>query len=115
MKQVIRGVCLSKSNGYRTKPGGGMYKSKALTNYEKSFYLQCNQYRNKLISSPFELTIDAYFKTNANDLDGIFKIVLDILQHQVKAITNDNLCTSIIARKFVDKKEPRVEFELKEV
>ena len=115
MKQTIIGLCPSKSNGYKTRIGGGMYKSQSLTNYEKSFYLQCHLYRDKMIGKSFELRIDAFFKTSANDLDGIFKIVLDILQHQVKAIKNDNLCTSIIARKFVDKKEPRIEFELKEI
>jgi Holliday junction resolvase RusA-like endonuclease len=42
------------------------------------------------------------------------KILLDCLQ-KVKAISNDNNCCKIIAQKFIDKENPRVEFEIIEV
>jgi Holliday junction resolvase RusA-like endonuclease len=117
-KQVIKGVCPSKSNGYKIvsfNGRGSLAKSKALKDYEKSFYLQCNHYRNANISGLFEFYIDVYYPANRADLDGALKVVLDVLQKEVKAIKNDNTCIKIVAQKFVDKDDPRIEFLIKEV
>ena len=110
-KQIIQGVCPSKSNCYRIG-NNGLFKTKALTEYERNFYLQCNQYRNANIDGLFELHLDVYYPANRADLDNSLKIVLDCLQH-VKAIPNDNKCVKIVAQKFIDKKEPRIEFIIK--
>ena len=91
-----------------------MAKTVKLKEYEKSFYLQCNKYRNKNISGLFELYIDAYMGSQRPDLDNIFKVVLDMLQ-SCKAIDNDRNCIKIVAQKFVDKKNPRIEFTIKEI
>jgi Holliday junction resolvase RusA-like endonuclease len=117
MKQTIIGTPPSKSNGYRiiTINGhGSLAKTKALTEYEKSFYLQCNHYRNKNITGLFELHLDVYYPNQRSDLDGVFKVTLDCLQ-KVKAIENDNKCSRIVANKYLDKLNPRIEFELIEV
>jgi Holliday junction resolvase RusA-like endonuclease len=87
-------------------------KTKALKEYEASFFLQCNHYRNKNMEGFFELHLDVFYPANRADLDNSLKVVLDCLQH-VKAIPNDNKCTRIVANKFVDKANPRIEFELK--
>ena len=115
MKQIILGQVPSKSNCYKiiTLNGhGSLAKSKALKDYEKSFYLQCNQYRNSGIDCLFEFEVDVFYPNNRSDLDNSLKILLDCLQ-QVKAITNDNKCVKIIANKFVDSNNPRIEFSLK--
>ena len=55
-EQVIIGQPPSKSNSYRiiTISGhGSLAKTAKLKEYEKSFYLQCNKYRNKAISGFF--------------------------------------------------------------
>lgn len=117
MIQVIHGQCPSKSNSYRivTINGhGSIAKKDALKAYEKSFYLQCNLYRNKRIKGLFELTINVYNGSQRPDLDNSFKIVLDCLQ-SCNAITNDRNCVKIVAQKFVDKVNPRIEFEITEV
>lgn len=110
MKQTIHGVCPSKSNCYRigTK---GLFKTKALTAYENSFFIQCNQYRNANIAGYFELHVDVFYPNQRADLDNALKIILDCLQ-RVKAIPNDNKCVKIIAQKFLDKANPRIEFSL---
>ncbi len=48
--------------------------------YEKSFYLQCSQYRNKQIKGLFELYLSVHYDTQRPDLDNCLKIVLDCLQ-----------------------------------
>ncbi|RNI26603.1 RusA family crossover junction endodeoxyribonuclease [Rufibacter latericius] len=113
MKQVIQGTCPSKSNCYRigTK---GLFKTAALTRYENMFYIQCNHYRNRNITDYFELHVDVFYPNQRADLDNSLKIVLDCLQ-KVKAIKNDNKCVKIVAQKFLDAKEPRIEFQLIEV
>lgn len=117
LRQIIRGQPPSKSNSYRIITIGGhgsLAKTTKLKEYERSFYLQCNNYRDKNISGLFELHIDAFMSSQRPDLDNIFKVVLDMLQ-SCNAITNDRNCVKIIAQKFVDKKEPRIEFTIKEV
>jgi Holliday junction resolvase RusA-like endonuclease len=117
MKQKIYGQIPSKSNSYKiiTINGhGSLAKTPALVEYEKSFYLQCSNYRNMNIKGLFELHIDVYNESQRPDLDNAFKICLDSLQ-SCKAIKNDRSCVKIVAQKFVDKKCPRIEFELYEI
>lgn len=116
-EQIILGQCPSKSNSYKIIRRGGhgsLCKQKCLNDYEHSFFMQCGKYRNANIQGYFELHIDVYFTTMSHDLDNTLKIVLDCLQ-AIKAIKNDNRCVKIVAQKFIDKKEPRIEFSLVEV
>lgn len=114
MKQVIHWKVPSKSNCYKvvTLNGhGSLSKQPALKEYEKSFYLQCNQYRNKNITALFELHLNVFYENQRPDLDNCFKTVLDCLQG-CKAIKNDRNCVKIVAEKFIDKVNPRIEFEI---
>lgn len=113
-EQVIIGTIPSKPNSMKVitiNGHGSLAKTKTLKDYEKSFYLQCGKYRDKMITGFFKLDVDAYLPTMAHDLDNIFKILLDCLQ-SCKAIKNDNRCVAINARKFIDKTNPRIEFTL---
>ena len=117
MIQTILGQCPSKSNSYKIiaiNGHGALGKTPKLTDYEKSFYLQCNHYRKLNIKGLFELHIDVYFTSNSHDLDNCLKIILDCLQKN-EAIKNDNNCVKIIAAKYIDKINPRIEFSLIEV
>ena len=117
MKQTILGNPPSKSNCYRVitiNGHGSLCKTKALTQYEKDFYIQCNHYRNKGIAGYFEIYIDVFYPSQRSDLDNSLKVLLDCLQ-KVKAIENDNKAVKIVAQKFLDKSNPRVEFLIKEV
>ena len=117
MKQTIYGNPPSKSNCYKiiTLSGhGSLCKTKALKQYENDFYIQCNHYRNKNISGYFEIYIDVFYPSQRSDLDNSLKCVLDCLQ-KVKAIDNDNKAVKIVAQKFLDKTNPRIEFLIKEV
>ena len=117
MIQVIHGKCPSKSNCYQIVKIGGkssLAKTPALKEYEKSFYLQCNLYRNKNITGFFELQLNVFYENQRPDLDNSMKIILDNLQ-TCKAIKNDRNCVKIIAEKFIDKERPRIEFELIEI
>ena len=116
-KQVILSSVPSKSNSYKiiTLQGhASLAKTPALKAYEKSFYLQCNKYRNKNIKGLFELHLDVYNSSQRPDLDNSFKICLDLLE-ACKAIENDRNCVKIVAQKFVDKVNPRIEFTIKEI
>ena len=116
-KQVILGQIPSKSNNYRVikiKGHSSLAKTDALKAYEKSFYLQCNIYRNKNIKGLFELHLDVYNGSQRPDLDNSFKILMDSLE-ACKAIENDRNCVKIVAQKFVDKTNPRIEFTIKEI
>lgn len=117
MIQVIHGKCPSKSNSYKiiyTSGHASLAKTPALKEYENSFYLQCNLYRNKMIKGFFELRLNVFYENQRPDLDNSMKIVLDNLQ-SCNAIKNDRNCVKIIAEKFIDKERPRIEFELIEI
>lgn len=110
-KQTIYGQPPSKSNSYKIITIGGGHrlgKTTALTNYEKSFFMQCGL-RGADISKRFRIDVDVYFSSDRPDLDNSLKIVLDCLQ-SCKAIRNDRLCAEIRARKLIDKVNPRIEF-----
>ena len=116
-EQVILGSVPSKSNCYRIVTVGGhgsLAKTQAMKDFEKKFYLQCGAYRNRAIQGFFELYVDVYFQSNQPDLDNSLKGLLDCLQG-CNAIRNDRNCVRIVANKFMDKLNPRLEFTLVEV
>jgi Holliday junction resolvase RusA-like endonuclease len=93
------------------KGHASLAKTKALKEYEDKFYIQCNRYRNANLSGYFELHLRVYYPSERADLDNSLKIILDCLQ-KVKAIRNDNKCVKIVAEKFLDKINPRIEFKI---
>lgn len=112
-KVTIYGDVVSKSNQYRIIKIGGhasLKKSDAVKKFEKAFFLQ-NSLRNANITDFFEIYLDAYFSSNRKDLDGAFKLVLDALQAS-STIKNDRQCVKIVANKYVDKNNPRIEFTI---
>lgn len=117
MVQSIIGKVPSKSNCYKIVVVNGhasLAKQKGLKDYEKSFYLQCDKYRGRFITGLFAIRMKVYYDSQRPDLDNCFKIILDCLQ-SCKAVKNDRNCVRITAEKFIDKANPRVEFELEEV
>lgn len=115
-EHIILGQPPSKSNSYRIVKIGNhssLAKTPALKKYESSFYKQCSL-RDANISGFFELYVDAFFQSNQPDLDNSLKVILDCLQ-LCKAIKNDRYCTKVVARKFIDKNNPRIEFSISEV
>jgi len=115
-EQIVYGSVPSKSNSYKIITIGGhasLAKTSAMKEFEKRFFLQCG-YRNRNIQGFFELYCDVYFQSNQPDLDNSLKGLLDCLQ-TCKAIKNDRNCVKIVARKLIDKMNPRIEFTLVEV
>jgi len=115
--QTIFGQTPSKSNAYKIIQIAGhakLAKTPATVRYENAFYIQVGQYRNLGIQGYFELHLRVYFTTLSHDLDNSLKVILDCLQ-KTNTIRNDNRCVRIVADKFVDKLNPRIEFRLVEV
>ena len=115
--QTVLNQIPSKSNQYKviTLHGHGtLAKTKALKEYESSFYMQVGAYRNLMIEGYFELYVRVYFTSMSHDLDNSLKCLLDCLQY-TKTIKNDNRCVKIVAEKFLDKEKPRIEFKLVEI
>ena len=113
-KEVIFGKVPSKSNSYAPQ-GNRIVKTATIRNYEGSFFMQLSsRLRGKMIKGYFEIYLDVYYPNGRADLDNSLKIVLDCLQ-KFYAIKNDNKCCKIVAQRFIDKKEPRVEFVINEL
>jgi Holliday junction resolvase RusA-like endonuclease len=112
LEELIYGVCPSKSNCYRIG-NKGLFKTKALTDYENKFYIQCKS-RNRNLDGYFEIDLSVYYPNERSDLDNSLKIIMDCLQ-KCKVIKNDNKCIKITAQKYLDKVNPRIEFAIKEV
>jgi len=91
-----------------------MAKQKKLYDYENSFSIQMSEYNYKLIEGEFKFEVDVYYPNRRSDLDNSLKSTLDCLQ-KCKAIKNDNKCLEIIARKHLDKENPRIEFTITEL
>ena len=73
--------------------------------------MQCGKYRNLNIDTFFEYHCRVFYPSMRTDLDNHCKVVLDAMQ-KAKVITNDNKCVKIVAEKFIDKENPRIEFKL---
>lgn len=117
MKEIIIGTIPSKSNSYTVGRVNGrmcIVKSDQMKRYERSFINQCTKYKGVNISTPFKLVCDVFYPDYIHDLDNSLKGLLDCLQY-VGAISNDNLCIEISAKRHYDKYNPRVEFEIIEV
>ena len=116
--ETIQGQVPSKSNSYLAVPdsagGRRIIKNDQVRDYERSFAQQCTLYKGRNISRPFNLHAVVYESTWSYDLDNAFKAILDNLQY-VGAITNDNLCVAINARKVIDRRNPRVVFAIEEI
>ena len=113
---TIYGACPSKSNSYKIVRFDGhasLGKTDALKKYEQSFFMQ-NPLRRKKINARFKFIVDVYYSSDRPDLDNALKILLDCLQ-ACETIANDRLCAEIHARKFIDKKNPRVVFSIEEL
>lgn len=114
MLEVIHGNVPSKSNCYRIATRGKyarLYKTPTLKNYELSFRSQCKHHKGLNITTHFKLFLDVFYPSRRADLDNSLKVVLDCLQ-TCEAVSNDRNCIEINARRFVDKSNPRIEFEL---
>lgn len=110
MFEIIYGQVPSKSNCYRFG-NGKVYKAEHLVQYEKDFQKQCVKYRNKNIDTNFGLNVKVFYKDKRSDLDNSLKVILDCLQ-KCGAIRNDNKCMRIVAYRYIDKVNPRIEYEL---
>ena len=111
---MITGNCPSKSNCYKVIKLGSkcsLGKQKHLKSYENSFMLQMLQYQYNLIDTEFKFIIDVYYNSRRPDLDNALKVVLDCLQ-KAGAIKNDNKCIEIVAKKHLDKENPRIIFSI---
>lgn len=110
----IQGVPPSKSNAYRIITLNGhasLTKTPAMKRYEEQFLWQVGSIRGAKINGMFEFYVDVYYPSKRSDLDGCLKGVLDCLQ-KANVITNDNNCCKIIANKFIDKENPRIELKI---
>ena len=116
--ETIHGQVPSKSNSYLAVPdsagGRRIIKNDKVRDYERSFARQCTLYKGRHICRPFNLHAVVYESTHSYDLDNAFKSILDCLQY-AGAITNDNLCIGINARKAIDRQNPRVTFAIEEI
>ena len=116
-RATIEGTVPSKSNTYRIITVAGhpsLGKTKALREYERSFYLQAGPLRGAGVKDLFTLDVRVYYPSMQHDLDNSLKVLLDCLQG-VGAIRNDNRCVGITAAKYIDKARPRVELTLRPV
>ena len=110
---VIQGQVPSKSNGYKIA-NNRLYKSKELIEYENKFKWLLALAKGKpseTIKDKFAIEILVYFQSNRSDLDNSAKIILDCLKN-CNLIENDRICHRLLMYKFIDKENPRIEFEI---
>lgn len=118
MKFTIQGAVPSKSNSYKLTNRGkfaSMYKAKGLKAYEKMFYLQVPaEARGVELKGLLKVFLSVYYTSNRLDLDNSAKIILDCMQ-DAKVMKNDRQVVELHMYKHIDKKNPRVEIEVKEI
>jgi Holliday junction resolvase RusA-like endonuclease len=105
------------------KAHASLGKTKALRAYEKNFQRQLTGAHRLMIECRITVCLRVYYDSERPDLDNCFKVIFDCLQPpKVKApmppikgvIKNDRQVRRIIAERFKDTKNPRVEIEITE-
>ena len=112
--ETIYGQVIGKANNYTIGNNGGLrhiIKNDRIRQYERSFIQQCRIYKDRHINSRFTLYINVWQSSQRYDIDNSIKTVLDCLQY-AGAITNDSLCVSLIANKYIDRANPRITFAI---
>ena len=112
--ETIYGQVVGKANNYMVANSGGsrhIVKNDRVRSYERSFIQQCRIYKDRHINSRFTLYINVWQSSQRYDLDNSVKSILDCLQY-AGAITNDSLCVSLIANKYIDRANPRITFAI---
>ena len=114
--ETIKGQVIAKANHYQAVPGTmgtrRIIKDWQVRQYEEDFARQCTLYKDRLVSCKFKLFLRVFHSSIRYDLDNSLKTILDCLQ-AVRAIKDDKLCYSIVADKYIDKYNPRIEFAIK--
>lgn len=113
---VIYGNLPRKSNQRRLVHHNGklrFIKSQKALDYEKSFIAQAlYQGSDKTITKPCELTAIIYYDSKRPDLSD--ELLCDLLE-KVNVIENDRLIFKKILEKRIDRKNPRVEWVIREI
>lgn len=100
-----------------------MYKAAGLRKYEKNFQRQLTGKHRLGIECRLTARLHVYYDSERPDLDNCFKVIFDCLQPpKVKdgmppikgVIKNDRQIRKIVAERFKDTKNPRVEIQLTE-
>ena len=91
---------------YRTGRGH-FYRSKAAQSYHDTVELLCKAQRVTMMRGPITLEVKWYRARRAGDLDGRLKVLQDALQG--RAYANDSQIVKIIAERFEDKDNPRMQ------
>jgi crossover junction endodeoxyribonuclease RusA len=104
------------SNRYWRNVNGRMVKSAVARAYQDDAgfaYLTQSKTRGHLLKGEIKVVLDFYRPARRGDLDNRIKICLDALQGI--AFENDSQIVEIHARRFEDKKRPRVKVCISEV
>jgi crossover junction endodeoxyribonuclease RusA len=94
---------------------GRFYKSKKAKDWEQEAYFviksQTRRYKSlQELTSPLYVGITLFLKRD-RDIDSSMKLLFDLLE-DAGIIENDNLIEHLNIKKFMDKKNPRMEIEI---
>lgn len=94
------------------KTGKGVfYKAVEAKDWERLADQMLSYKKINPVSDECIVHLDYYFKTKGRDVDSSIKIVLDTLQRN-RVLSNDRIVKRVIATKYKDKFDPRVEVEI---
>lgn len=97
---------------WRTRRDGRIYVSPEADDYKTQVELLARSQGARLLTGEIEIEFKVYRKRKSGDLDNRIKILCDGLQSIVFA--DDSQIVKITAERFEDKRNPRVEVEVKE-
>ena len=112
---TIHGACASMKNGKRLSVRGGKphsVKSAACKAFEQDFGLQCPPSAKKHLTSDVEVSLDLFYPSRLQDLDG--SIVYDLLQ-ACGVVSNDRQVKVKHEHWHLDRENPRVVVRVTEI
>ena len=102
---------VSTNNGYKRGKGKGLYKTKALKEFQQAIREECRKVWKEEPDAEHRwfVGITFYFQSNRSDVDGSIKPVLDAMEGII--FENDNKVVSLCVNKKKDASNPRTEID----
>ncbi len=107
---------VSTNNGYKRGKGKGLYKTKALKEFQRAIREEARKmWRDRPIDklSKWAVEITFYYPSSRNDVDGSIKPVLDALEGII--FENDRRVLVLLVNKARDKSNPRTTIRMRRI
>lgn len=112
---IVYGEIPSQKNILRvSRTGHFFHANDEMAHYRQDFSRQCSSKAKLLLTEPVKVDMVIYAKNRRKDFHNMQSAIMDALQF-AGIVKNDRIITEWHGKGFIDKNNPRVELEIREI